>query len=85
MSPDVYWISRLFLVLSGGYREAKISPLDEDFTLDHATSTEEYEYMSDSDLDDEEEMETVLPTKVEENMEAFGIAHETSDNHKVRL
>ena len=41
--------------------------------------------MSDSDLDDEEEMETVLPTKVEENMEAkFGIAHETSDNHKVR-
>ena len=41
--------------------------------------------MSDSDLDDEEEMETVLPTKVEENMEAFGIAHETSDNHKVRL
>ena len=41
--------------------------------------------MSDSDLDDEEEMETVLPTKVEENMEASGIAHETSDNHKVRL
>ena len=41
-------------MLAGGYKEASISPLDDPFPSDQQSSIDDYEYLSDSDLDDEE-------------------------------
>lgn len=41
-------------MFTGGYRENAISSLDAPFPKDHNASTEEYEYFSDSGLDEED-------------------------------
>lgn len=41
-------------MLAGGYRENTISSLDAPFPEGHSASTDQYEYFSDSDLDEED-------------------------------
>lgn len=45
----------LVLVLAGGYKEEKLSFLDDPFPSDEDSSIDDYDYLSDSDLDEEEE------------------------------
>ena len=45
-------------MFAGDYRENKLVALDAPFPADYSVSTEEYDYLSDSDLDDEEEERT---------------------------
>ena len=42
------------IVFSEGYKEDNIASLDDPFPVTEDASTEEYDYLSDSDLDDEE-------------------------------
>ncbi len=49
---DIFYSSST--VLAGGYRESAISSLDAAFPREHDDCTDEYEYFSDSDLDEEE-------------------------------
>ena len=59
-------------MLAGGYKEGSIVPLDGALPSEYDASTEDYDYLSDSDLDDEEE-------RLAFTQEGYGEDHEDVD------
>lgn len=71
-------------VLTGGYKEAEMVSLDDPFPPHRQSLTEEYEYMSDSDLEDEEEGPSTddasKEAPIEDNVNALQVLALTVDD-----
>lgn len=69
--------------MTGGYRENKLSPLDAPFPADLKDHTSEYDYFSDSDLDEYDDVEG--DDDEDESEVSLGQTHVRSNQYWARV